>query len=178
VIGTPWYTSAMLRLTMRQEIHCDVATFWQHFFDPELARRLFIEGLEFPSYTTVRQQETPTAIERTVAIEPKLTIPAPLAKAFGSSFKYTEEGVFDKASGVWRWRMISGTMPDKIRVTGTLRVTPIGTTKVARDVEIEIEAKVMLLGGMIEETFKKQLSAGWARSAEVQNQWLREAAAG
>lgn len=160
---------------MRQEIHCDVATFWHHFFDPELSRRLFIEGLEFPAYSTVRQDETPTKIERTVAIEPKLTLPAPLAKAFGSSFKYTEEGTFDKASGVWRWRMISGTLPDKIRVTGTLRVVPLGEKKVAREVEIDIEAKVMLLGGLIEETFKKQLSAGWERSAVVQNEWLAAA---
>jgi len=167
----------MLRLSLRQEIHCDLATFWQHFFDPELSRRLFIEGLEFISYTTVRQHETPTAIERTVAIEPKLTIPAPLAKVFGSSFRYQEEGSFDKPSQTWKWRMISGTMPDKIRVTGTLRARPIDSTKVIREVDIEIEAKIMLLGGMVEETFKKQLSAGWERSVVVQNQWLREAAA-
>lgn len=167
----------MQRLSLRQEIHCDLATFWEHFFDPELSRRLFIEGLEFISYTTVRQHETPTAIERTVAIEPKLTIPAPLAKVFGASFRYSEEGTFDKASQTWRWRMISGTMPDKIRVTGTLRARPVDTNKVLREVDIEIEAKIMLLGGMVEETFKKQLTAGWERSVEVQNQWLREAAA-
>ncbi len=166
----------MPRLTIRQEIHCDAETFWQHFFDRELAHKLYTEGLEFPSYTTVRQEESATTIERTVAIEPKLTLPKALAKVFGSKFRYSEEGVFDKASQVWRWRMISGTLPDKIRVTGTLRVVPVDATKVVREVEIDIEAKVMLLGGVIEDTFKNQLSAGWERSAEVQNQWLREAA--
>ncbi len=165
------------RLIMRQEIDCDAATFWQHFFDPELSRRLFLEGLEFPSYTTLRQHETATTIERTVAIEPKLTIPAPLARAFGSSFRYTEEGVFDKPSATWRWRLISGALADKIDVHGTLRVVPIGAARVAREVEIDIAARVPLLGGMIEDTFRKQLSAGWERSAVVQNQWLREAAA-
>lgn len=166
----------MVRLTMRQEIHCDAASFWQHFFDPELSRRLYIEGLQFPAYTTVRQEETATKIERTVAIEPNVTIPAPIAKAFGSSFRYSEEGVFDKSTQIWKWRMISGTLPDKIRVNGTLRCVAIDATKVAREVEIDIEAKVMLLGGMIEEAFKKQLRAGWEHSAEVQNRWLREAA--
>ena len=167
----------MARLTLRQEIHCDAATFWQHFFDPELCRRLYVEGLEFPSYTTVRQHETATTIERTVAVEPRLTMPAPLARAFGSSFRYTEEGAFDRASATWRWRMIAGTLPDKISVTGTLRAVPIDADRVAREVEIDIAARVMLLGGLIEDTFKKQLEAGWTRSAEVQNQWLREAAA-
>ena len=167
----------MNRLTMRQEIDCDAATFWQHFFDPELSRRLFLEGLEFPSYETVHQHETAATIERTAAIEPKLTIPVPLARVFGSSFRYTEEGVFDKATATWRWKMIAGTLPDKLRVTGTLRVVPIGPARIAREVEIDIEARVMLLGGLIEDTFRKQLSAGWERSAVVQNQWLREAAA-
>lgn len=167
----------MVKLTMRQEIHCDVSTFWQHFFDQELSRRLFIEGLEFPAYTTERQVETAATIERTVAVEPKLTLPAPLAKAFGASFRYKEEGIFDRATGVWRWRMISGTLPDKIRVTGTLRAVPIDDAKTLREVEIEIEARVLMLGGMIEDTFKKQLTAGWTRSAEVQNQWLHEAVA-
>ena len=167
----------MIRLNLRQDIDCDVETFWQHFFDPELARRLYLEGLEFTGYTTVRQHETATTIERTVAIEPKLTIPAPLARVFGSSFRYTEEGVFDKATATWRWKMISGTLPDKIRVTGTLRATPAAPGRVTRLVDIEIEARVPLLGGLVEDTFKKQLAAGWERSAVVQNQWLREAAA-
>jgi hypothetical protein len=167
----------MIRLTMRQEIDCDAATFWRHFFDPELARRLYVEGLEFPAYTTVRQHETATTIERTVTIEPKLTIPAPLARVFGSSFRYTEEGVFDRPTATWRWKMIPGTLPDKVRVTGTLRVVSIATTRVAREVDIEIEARVPLLGGLVEDTFKRQLSAGWERSAVVQNQWLQEATA-
>lgn len=168
----------MVRLTMRQEIHCDAATFWRQFFDPELCRRLFLEGLGFPAYETVRQQETPTTIERTVAIEPKLTMPAPLARAFGSSFRYTEEGSFDRSGETWRWRMLSDKLGDKVRVTGTLRLTPLGPARVAREVEIDIEAKVFMLGSLIEDTFKKQLSDGWHRSAEVQNQWLRETGQG
>lgn len=168
----------MVRLTMRQEIDCDAPTFWQHFFDRELCRRLYLEGLEFLEYETVSQEETAARITRTVKVVPKLTMPAPLARAFGTSFRYKEEGVFNKASATWTWKMISGTLADKIRVDGTLRVTPLGPARVARDVTIDIEAKVFMLGGLIEETFRKQLSDGWTRSAEVQNQFLREAAAG
>ena len=29
---------------------------------------------------------------------------------------------------------------------------------------------------MIEDTFRKQLTEGWTRSAEIQNEWLRSAA--
>jgi hypothetical protein len=173
-----WYMRRMVRLTMRHEIHCDEATFWQTFFDPDLCRRLYLEGLEFLSYETEQQDESAARITRTVKIVPKLTMPAPLAKAFGSSFRYKEQGEFDKSSKTWRWKLISGTLADKISVAGTLRAVPLGDGRVAREADITIEAKVMFLGGMIEETFRKQLSDGWNRSAEVQNQWLREAATG
>lgn len=176
--GRTWYMRRMVRLTLRHEIHCDEATFWQHFFDPELCRRLYLEGLEFPSYETEQQDESPAKITRTVKIVPKLTMPAPLARAFGSSFRYKEQGEFDKASKTWRWRLISGALADKITVLGTLRAPPLGDGRVAREVDITIEAKVMFLGGTIEETFRKQLTDGWNRSAEVQNQWLRESATG
>jgi hypothetical protein len=168
----------MVRLTLRHEIHCDEATFWQHFFDKELCHRLYIEGLQFISYQTEQQDETAAKISRTVKIVPKLDMPAPLAKAFGTSFRYKEQGEFDRASKVWRWKLISGTLADKIHIDGTLRAVPLGEARVAREVDISIEAKVFVLGGMIEETFRKQLHDGWNRSADVQNQWLRELAAG
>jgi len=30
-----------------------------------------------------------------------------------------------------------------------------------------------MLGGLIEDTFRKQLTYGWTRSAEIQNEWLK-----
>ena len=56
--------------------------------------------------------------------------------------------------------------PDKIRVNGTLRCVAIDATKVAREVEIDIEAKVMLLGGtreLMKITLFRELRARWAR---------------
>lgn len=163
-------------LKLQQEINCDVPTFWRQFFDPELTRRLFREGLEFHAYDTLKQEETDTEIRRTTAVEPKLNMPGPLAKAFGSSFRYTEEGVFDKATGVFRWKMIPGSLVGKVRVDGTLRVEALGPARLRRHVEFDIESRVFMLGGLIEDTFRKQLTEGWTRSAEIQNEWLRSAA--
>lgn len=160
-------------LKLQQEIHCDVPTFWRQFFDRELSSRLFREGLGFPAYETLAQVETDTEIRRTIAVEPKLSMPGPLAKAFGSSFRYTEEGVFDKAAGRFRWQLIPGSMAAKISIDATLRALPLGPARLMRHVEFNIEARVFMLGGLIEDTFRKQLTEGWTRSAEIQNEWLK-----
>ena len=163
-------------LKLQQEIHCDVPTFWRQFFDRELSRRLFLEGLGFHAYETLSQEETDAEIRRTVAVEPKLSMPGPLAKMFGSSFRYTEEGVFDRAAEVFRWRLIPGSLAGKVRVDATLRAAPLGPSRLMRHVEFVIEAQVFMVGGLIEDTFRKQLTEGWTRSAEIQNEWLRSAA--
>ena len=106
---------------------------------------------------------------------PTLNVPAPVAKVMGSSFAYSESGTFDKATGVWRWTLTPSALAKKIRVEGKLTIAPGGASRVTRNVEIDIEARVMMVGGLIEDTFKKQLEEGWGKGATVQNEWLRAA---
>jgi hypothetical protein len=164
----------MPKLELSHEIDCSLEAFWTGFFDAALNTKLFLEGLGFRDYKTVSQTETLTEIVRTTAVEPTLSLPPALAKLLGSSFRYTEEGTFDKATKVWRWKLIPSAMADKIKVTGVLRATALGPEKVRRDIEIQIEAKVFMVGGLIEETFQKQLAQGWTKGAEIQNRWLHE----
>jgi hypothetical protein len=167
----------MPKLSLRHEIDCDADTFWKLFFDPALNAKLFREGLGFRSYETVGQTETDASIARTISAEPQLSVPAPIAKLMGASFRFSEEGTFDKATRTWRWKMIPSALSSKVRVEGKLVAVPAGDGKVRREIEIDIEAKVLMLGGLIEDTFRKQLTEGWEKGAKVQNEWLREQSA-
>ncbi len=167
----------MTKLTLVHTIECDLDAFWSSFFDRDLTARLFIEGLGFRDYKTTEQIETDDAITRKIKADPKLSMPGPVAKLLGSSFHYVEEGRFDKATKTWRWKMIPSALTDKLHVNGVLTATALGDSRVKREIEITIEANVMMVGGLIEDTFKKQISDGWTKGAEVQNQWLRDAAA-
>ena len=162
---------------MAQDIECGEAEFWSSYFDRDLSRRLFLEGLGFKGYETTEQVETETEIKRTIRAEPKLALPGPLQKMFASGFHYLEQGSFDKATKVWRWKMIPSTLKDKLIVNGKLWVVVLGDAKVRREIDVTIECKVMMVGGLIEDTFKKQMEDGWTKGADVQNQWLREAKA-
>ncbi len=164
----------MGKFTLTHEINCDVDTFWKVFFDKSFNDKLYSEALGFPEFKVVEQNETDQKLTRKVAAQPKMEVPGPVAKLLGSNIRFTEEGTFDRASKTWRWKTIPSSLADKIRNEGTLRVEAAGPNKVRRIAEVEVEAKVFGLGGLIESSAEKQLRQGWDESAVFMNKYLGE----
>lgn len=162
----------MVKLELLHDIECSESSFWKAYFDEALTRRLFLEGLGFRDYVVKSQTEDEKTIVRTVSVEPTLALPGPLVKLLGSQFRYTEEGTFEKATKSFRWKLVPSTLADKIRVDGVMTTTALGDQRTKRRVELVVSADVFMLGRLIEETFAKQLTDGWAKGASVQNQWL------
>ena len=162
----------MPTFTLNHEIRANTERFWQVFFDREFNEKLYREGLEFPEFSIVDQRETDTEIVRKVAGQPKMNMPAPVAKVLGSGFKYVEEGTFDKSKRIWRWKMTPSKLADKLRNEGSLRVEALGDDRVRRVAEITLEAKIFGIGGLVESSAEKQLREGWDKSAVYMNKWL------
>lgn len=163
----------MGKFTMTHEINCDVDTFWKTFFDKGFNEELYRKQLGFPQFDIIDQKDTDTSITRTVKGTPKMEVPGALAKLLGNNFGYTEEGTFDKGTKTWRWKLTPSTLADKIRNVGMVRVEPLGDKKVRRTAEVEVEAKVFGVGGLIESTAEKQLRQGWDESAVFMNKYLQ-----
>jgi hypothetical protein len=159
------------------EINCNAETFWKLFFDHDVNVKMFKDALGFPAYEVIEFRETDASIYRKVAGQPKMNVPGPVAKLLGNSFRYTEEGTFDKKSGVWKWKMTPSAMADKLRQEGSMKIEPIGDNKVRRIAELVNEAKVFGVGGMIESSAEKQLREGWDASAQFYNKYLTQHAA-
>jgi hypothetical protein len=168
----------MGKITLTHEINCDEPTFWKIFFDKTYNEVLYRQGLGFPKYDIVEQREDDKTIFRKVSGTPKMDVPAPVAKALGGSFSYVEEGTFDKATKSFKWKMIPSAMRDKLRNEGTVRIESVGAGKVRRIAEIVMEAKVMLIGGLLESSAEKNFRDGWDRSAAFTNKWIAEGKAG
>ncbi len=166
----------MGKFTVTHEIRCNVETFWKTFFDKDFNQKLYLEGLGFPAYKTLEQNETETGITRKVHGQPKMNMPGPVAKLIGSNFSYTEDGSFNKATKVWTWKLTPSTLADKMRNEGSVRVEAIGDDKVRRVADLLIEAKVFGLGGLIESSAEKQLREGWDQSAVFMNKYFDSAA--
>jgi hypothetical protein len=162
------------KFTITHEINCNAETFWKIFLDKSFNEELFRRELGFPAYDIVEQRETDSEIFRKISGQPKMDLPGPVAKVLGSGFRYTEEGRLDKSAKVWSWKMIPSTMADKLRQEGTMRIEPIGDSKVRRIADMTMEAKIFGIGGLLESTVEKQLREGWDHSARFINKWIAD----
>lgn len=162
----------MGKFAIQHEIKCDVDTFWRVFFDQEYNKRLYLDGLGFSAYEILEQRETPDTITRKVKGTPKMNVPGPIAKLLGSSFSYVEDGSFDRATRLWKWKVTPSALAEKTRNEGSLRVEPVGADRVRRIAEIFVEAKVFGVGGLIESSLEKQLREGWDASVPFMHKWL------
>ena len=163
----------MGKFTVTHEINCNEETFWKLFLDKEFNERLY-KHLGFPQFTILSQEENDQKVTRKVHGQPKMDMPGPVAKLLGSSFSYDEEGALDKKSKVWSWKMTPSALADKMRNGGTMRVEKVGDDKVRRIADIDIEAKIFGVGGLIESSAEKQLRQGWDDSAVYMNNYIAE----
>jgi len=163
----------MTTFTMQHELDCTPERFWQLFFDRDFNEKLFA-ALEFPEWKLLDQRDEEKEIVRIVKATPKMEAPGPVAKVLGSSFGYTEESRFDKATKTQRFVIKPTTMADKLRNEGTVRCEPVGEGRCRRVVEVLAEAKIFGVGGMIESSLEKSFRTGWQKSADFINRWVKE----
>jgi len=164
----------MGKFTLTHEINANADTFWKVFLDKDFNLQLYKGPLAFPEFTIVDQTETETQYTRKVAAQPKMDVPGPVAKLIGPGFRYVEEGTMKKSDLVWRWKMTPSTLADKLFTSGTIRVEPIGDSKVRRIADMSVEAKIFGVGGLIESSAEKQIRDGWDKSAAFMNKWLSD----
>jgi hypothetical protein len=166
----------MTTFTMRHDIECGPDRFWQLFWDMDIQKRIFLTELGFPKWEVVEHKDTDKEILRIVKAVPKVDAPAAVTKVLGAGFGYTEEGRFDKASKVYKFVIKPTTMADKLKNEGTVRCeAKVGSdSKCTRIVDVVAEAKIMMVGGMIEKMTEKGQRDGWEMSARIFNEVLKK----
>lgn len=164
----------MGKFTVTHEIHCDADTFWKVFLEKEFNEKLYRDALGFPDFTIVEQKEVDGTVTRRVSAQPKMEVPGPVQKLIGPGFRYTEEGSMKLSERIWRWKMTPSTLADKLFTSGIVRIEPIGEGKVRRIAEMNVEAKIFAVGGLIESTTEKQMREGWDKSAVFMNKWIAD----
>ena len=166
----------MGHLVLRHEMGCDTETYWEKcVLTEEYNRRLFLEALKFLKYELIEQKDTGDTVTRRVKAEPKTAnLPAPLKKVIGDSLGYTEEGSFDRKKKVYSFRSIPAAFPEKVKIHGTMRCEPLGEKKVTRVTEIDIDVKIFMVGGMVEERIVSDMKDSYAKAAAFTNRYVKE----
>jgi hypothetical protein len=162
----------MRRFTITHELHGTQDAFWSAYFDEATTRRLFETELGFGDLRVLERTERDDELRRRLSVRPQLDLPGPLQKLLGA-FSYEEDGRLDRRASTYRFRYIPTVLTDRIRCDGQLRVTAVGTDRIRWDVEMEIGAKVLGLGGLLESTAELQMRAAWKRSSAFFDRLLR-----
>ena len=163
----------MTTFRITHEIRCGVDRFWQVFLDQDFTTRLFTNVLQFPEFRILDQSETDTEIIRHASARPKLGwFQSTGARLMGSPFAFLETGIFDKRTRIWKWDLKPTHMPDRLLNRGTVSVASLGPDRCSRTVEVTLEAKMPLLGHMLERSAVRRIQGGWEKSAAFINETL------
>ncbi len=163
-----------MNIHLEHEIALGEDAFWKAFFDRGFNEQLYRNHLQFPEFEVVEQTETETEIRRRVKVLPRLDMPGAVQKVLGSSFRYSEDAVFDRKEKILRTKTTPSMLADKTRNESTLKVVPLGDDKVRRVLDVILEVKLFGLGGALEATFEKAIRDGWNKSAAYMNQRVAE----
>ncbi len=166
----------MQRHELVHEINCPPERMWELYFDDEFNRRMYCEGLGFPKCETVEKREQGGILHRRMVMIPKVELPKAVQKMVGDRVGFEEIGDWDKAAGVFRWKLILAAFGDKVRVEGTMRLQPFGNGHCKRITAFESESKVFGVGGLLEKTAADNVIGGWNASAKWINAWLARSA--
>lgn len=155
---------------------CSQTTFWEKvFFDAEYNRRLFYDELHFSEWKELEQKHDGERVHRFVrALPPTPDLPGPLKAALGNGVGYEERGVFDRSTNRYEARVRPNSLGDRVDVELSFRTEPMGEQKCRRIVDGKVSARVMLVGGMLEQRMITDLTRSYEKSAVFTNRFVAE----
>jgi hypothetical protein len=157
----------MRKVSAKNEIHCDVAEFWDIFLDEAYTRALH-EELGSKEMEVLERSDT----RRRLRVVPKLNMPGPVAKLLGDRFGYEEQSTIDRKKNLFQWKILPNTMQEKLFTQGSMRVEAAGAGRCYRNEEATVEAKVFGIGGLFESSTEKEVLATWSKEAAFMNRWI------
>ena len=163
------------KTTIRHELPIDEDTYWTKLFHDEgYTRRLYVEALGFRKYEPIRKEkEADGDVVRRYAMEPPTELPGVIRKIAGDP-SYVEEGRWSAKDRVYRFTITPKAMPEKVRINGTLRIEKRGEKKIERVIELEIEAKMFGVGGVLESFIEKTNRENWDKNAVFSRKYIAE----
>lgn len=162
--------------TTRDEFDCDENAFWHKCtFSEDFCKKLYFDVLKFPGWKLLEQKEEGDFIKRRVHIDPPLTgMPGPVVKIIGDKFSYVEEGRFDSKANRYTFSVIPSTAAEKSKTTGVMWTEKLGEGRCVRHAKIDVEVKVFMVGGMVEEKIISDLKKSYDATARFIGEYLKQ----
>jgi hypothetical protein len=167
----------MATRTGAHDFDCDPETFWARaFFSEEFNRKLFLERLKFEQWEVLEQVETADGFRRRVKATPRVgDLPGPIKTLLKNGTGYVEEGEYFRSQSRYVINVIPSSLADRLKITGDMRVVPLPDGRCRRSYTTVVEAKIMVVGGMLETRLLDDIDKSYARSTLLTQEMLKEA---
>jgi hypothetical protein len=168
----------MTEVNVIDEINCGASTYWNEIFlDEEFNRKLYLEKLGFNEYRVKSQEDSGDSVRRVlIAVPPMGDVPGALRKLLGDSVSYEERGTLSKGAGRYEFSVVPGVLADKVTITGSLHLEPLGEERSRRVFRATINAKIFGLGGVLERKIATDLERSQHAGGRFTNAYLERRA--
>ena len=166
----------MPEVTLRHEINTDEDTYWAKcVFDADFNKKLYIDALKFPQWKLLDSKEDDTKIWRKVQVDPPTgDMPAAVRKVIGDRLSYVEEGTWDRKTKRYSFKVTPSTMAEKTKVAGEMWTEKLGEKKIVRITKINVEVKVFMVGGLVEDRIISDLRSSYDKGTVFTNRYIAE----
>lgn len=156
--------------------NCSAEFFWDRlFFDDEYNQKLFIGELHFSSYEVVSRDDRGAEVHRVVRAAPPLgDLPSALKRLLSEGLAYEERGVLDRKTQIYRLQAVPRSLSSKVTILGELSTRPVSERSCQRVYIAKVEARVLGVGGMIEQRVLDDLEKSYNKAATFTNRWIAE----
>jgi uncharacterized protein DUF2505 len=155
---------------------CSAEVFWnQLFLDDEYNRKLFVDELHFSVWRVLKQEERAGEVHRVIEATPPLgDLPSPLKRLLSEGLGYEERGVLDRKSQRYTLEVTPRSLASKLTIRGELFTQPISESSCRRVYIGRAEARVLGVGGMIEQRLLDDIEKSYNKAAVFTNRWIAE----
>ncbi len=154
---------------------CDSTTYWENFFSAEYNQALFVGRLKFERWEVVERVETEDGFRRVIEAVPRVgDLPGPIKALLKNGAGYREEGEFFRSQGRYTTHIRSNSLGERLPIEGVMTVEDIGDGRCTRVYLFEVEAKVRLIGGMLEKRVLDDVEKSYGKAAEFTRGWLEQ----
>jgi hypothetical protein len=166
-----------MRAVYEHGIECSPSAFWEAFLSPEFSRKYWLEKTGASAYESLLD-ETSASGDRKRAFKVilgRVDLPAPLAKLFGASLGFVEEGTFDKSRTEYTYRHTYSVLTERIHVGGAISLRPGADGRsVTRIAALDFTVKLLGVGGLAERAADSNFKWGFEAEAAFAADWLKE----
>jgi hypothetical protein len=165
---------SVLGYTVHHTIDADVDSFWQLFFDQDLARAMLRDFGNAATFEVVEDRvDSEGTRHRRIECTSNVELPDFVKKLVGDG-SYTESGRYDSALKRYTAQCVPKLGADKFQTHFEITAEPVGDgTRCQRQLVVENTVKVFAIGSMLERLLERTQREAHAKAAEFINGWIR-----